>query len=149
VAVRVGGREHVVKLAGRRFQRGLTFEAPRHSLVQAITWRVFDDLLIGNFMRTIFHGRWDPPSLYPDFTPYVAKYADNADARTPADLRRYFDAYRERAPRDFLHPQWSRRLHGVFEQGAIDTLRAFVPPSSPVYRLAKRVYRGFKKPPVV
>lgn len=52
-------------------------------------------------------------------------------------------------PATSLHHQWSRRLHGVFEQGAIDTLCAFVPPSSPVYRLAKRVYRGFKKPPVV
>jgi hypothetical protein len=149
VAVRVGGREHVVPLAPRAFQRGLTFEAPRHSLVQAVTWRVFDDLLIGNFMRTIFTGRWTAPSLYPDFTPYVAKYADNADARTPAELQRYFAAYRERAPREFLQHQWSRRLHGVFEQGAISTLRSFVPPSSPAYRLAKRVYRGVKKPPVV
>jgi hypothetical protein len=149
VAVRVGGREHVVPLAPRAFQRGLTFEAPRHSLVQAVTWRVFDDLLIGNFMRTIFTGRWTAPSLYPDFTPYVAKYADNADARTPAELQRYFAAYRERAPREFLQHQWSRRLHGVFEQGAINTLRSFVPPSSPAYRLAKRVYRGVKKPPVV
>jgi hypothetical protein len=149
VAVRVGGREHVVPLAPRAFDRGLTFEAPRHSLVTAVTYRVFDDLLIGNFMRTIFNGRWASPSLYPDFTPYVAKYADNADARTPEQLRRYFAAYRERAPRDFLHHQVSRRLHAVFEQGAINTLRTFVPPSSPAYRLAKRVYRGVKKPPVV
>jgi hypothetical protein len=149
VAVRVGGREHVVTLGRRAFNRGLTFEAPRHSLVSAVTDRVFDDLLIGNFMRTIFHGAWPQASLYPDFTPYVAKYADNADARTPAELRRYFDAYRERAPRDFLQHRLSRRLHGVFEQGAIDVVRALVPAASPAYRLARRVYRSVKRPPVV
>jgi hypothetical protein len=149
VAVRVGGREHVVELTRRGFGCGVTFEAPRHSLTTAVTYRVFDDLLIGNFMRTIFNGRWPQASLYPDFTPYVAKYADNADARTPEEIRRYFDAYRERAPRDFLQHQLSRRLHGIFEEGAINAVRSFVPPTSPAYRLAKRVYRSFKKPPVV
>src|SRR5262249_35081616 len=43
---RVGGEDHVIELAKRRFDRGITFETPRGSLVTALTYRVFDDLLI-------------------------------------------------------------------------------------------------------
>jgi hypothetical protein len=28
------------------------FEVPRKSLMDAVQWRIFDDLLIGNFMKT-------------------------------------------------------------------------------------------------
>jgi hypothetical protein len=146
VNVRVGGRDHVIGLEPGGFGRGLTFEVPRQSLITAVSYGVFDDLLIGNFMRTIFHGHWPEPSLYPDFSPYVAKYGDNASAKTPEELRRYFRAYRERAPREYLRHQVSRRLHGVFEEGVINAFRSFVPFDSPAYRLAKRAYRAVKKP---
>jgi len=93
---KVGGREHVVELGGGRFNKGVTFEAPRTSLMKAVRWRVFDYLLIGNFMKTTLHGIWEreaPQALYPDFTPFVAKYADNGGARSSAELREYFEAY--------------------------------------------------------
>ncbi len=64
--------------------------------MKAVRWRVFDDLLIGNFMKTTLHGIWEreaPQALYPDFTPFVAKYADNGGARSSAELREYFEAY--------------------------------------------------------
>ena len=126
--------------------RGLSFEVPRQSLMTAVTYGVFDDLLIGNFMRTVFHGHWKDQSLYPNFSPYVAKYGDNAGAKSIGELRRYFDAYRERAPWEYLRHQLSLRLHGVFEQGAINTLRLFLPINSPSYRLVRRAYRVVKKP---
>ena len=34
------------------------------------------------------------PSLYPDFTPYVTKYGDNADAYSKKELKEYFDYYK-------------------------------------------------------
>jgi hypothetical protein len=40
----------------------------------AVEYQVFDDLLIGNFMRTKLHGG---AKLYPHFTPRTAKYSDN------------------------------------------------------------------------
>ncbi len=68
----------------------------------AIKYDVFDDLLIGNFMKTTLHGEFGKDKLYPDFTPYVSKYADNGKARTKEELERYFEAYRKQAPYDFL-----------------------------------------------
>jgi hypothetical protein len=82
VNLRVGGRDHAIPIAARKFGRGVTFEAPRGSLVTALRYEIFDDLLIGNFMKTTLHGRWPQSRLYPDFTPYVAKYGDNGRART-------------------------------------------------------------------
>jgi hypothetical protein len=95
INVRVGGRDNVVELRGRKFGRGITFEAPRQSLMLAVDNEIFDDLLIGNFMKTTLHGRWTVDHLYPDFTPFVAKYGDNGGARSQEELASYFDTYRE------------------------------------------------------
>jgi hypothetical protein len=97
VNLRVGGRDHVITLAKRKFNRGVTFEAPRHSLMSALQYEIFDDLLIGNFMKTTLHGEWPASRLYPHFTPYVAKYADNGHARTAEELNAYFAEYRRLA----------------------------------------------------
>jgi hypothetical protein len=88
---RVGGQDHFVALGGPR-GRGVTFEVPRHSLMTAVRFEIFDDLLIGNFMKTTLHG--GVRSLYPDFTPYVAKYGDNGRAFSTNELGDYFAAYR-------------------------------------------------------
>ncbi len=64
--------------------RAITFAVPRTSLMRAVEWEIFDDLLIGNFMETTLHGRWPTSGLYPGFTPYVTKYADNGRAHTDA-----------------------------------------------------------------
>ncbi len=90
VNLRVGGRDNFITLGKRKFNRGVTFEAPRHSLVTALHYEIFDDLLIGNFMKTTLHGTWGPGRLYPDFTPFVAKYADNRARQVGAGARRLF-----------------------------------------------------------
>ena len=54
---------------------------------RAVEWEIFDDLLIGNFMTATLHGPWPSSRLYPGFTPWVTKYADNGRARTDAELR--------------------------------------------------------------
>jgi hypothetical protein len=53
----VGGKGNIIELSHKYFNRGITFEAPRHSLMIAIQYEIFDDMLIGNFMRTILHGK--------------------------------------------------------------------------------------------
>ena len=94
--LRVGRRDHTIAISRRNFRRGVTFEAPRQSLVTALKYEIFDDLLIGNFMKTTLHGKWPESRLYPEFSPYVAKYADNGQARTQEELRAYFAEYRRR-----------------------------------------------------
>ena len=98
VNFRVGGKDNRIAL-NPEHERGITFEAPRGSLMTCIEWKIFDDLLIGNYVKTTLHGPWTKvgtPALYPDFTPFVGKYADNGGARTPDELRAYFAAYKAR-----------------------------------------------------
>ena len=57
--------------------------------MQAVQFEIFDDLLIGNFMKTRLEGEWSQPGLHPDFTPYVAKYADNGRAKAPEELKAF------------------------------------------------------------
>jgi hypothetical protein len=138
VTFRVGGDEHTVDLGGRDTGRAITFAVPRSSLMRAVEWEIFDDLLIGNFMQTTLHGRWPSSGLYPDFTPYVTKYADNGRARTDEELRAYFAEYRRRAG----IATW---LRGTVEQRAKDGVRARMSADSSFYRTAKRVYTHVKR----
>ncbi len=129
---RVGKKENVVPLARGRFQRGISFAAPRNSLMQAVRYRVFDDMLIGNFMKVTLHGKWPRSGLYPDFTPYVARYADNAGCYTEEEVARYLEEYRRRAPLDHL-------LHRV-EWKSIDLFRSHVSGGSPLFQAGKKLY---------
>jgi hypothetical protein len=140
VRFRVGGEDHVIELAPRSFDRGLTFEVPRQSLLTAVTYRVFDDLLIGNFMKVTLHGRFaEGRPLYPDFTPYVAKYGDNGLAYTQDELRAYFAAYRARAGLDYVRH--------CFEVEAMHRFRQWVGPGTPLWSAARRAYWWMKAAP--
>lgn len=101
IVFRVGGKDVAIDLPPRKraSKRQIVFEVPRASLMAAIRHEVFDDLLIGNFMKTTLIGKWPGSRLHPFFTPVVAKYADNAHAYSAADLDSYFHAYRARASR--------------------------------------------------
>ncbi|GIX49587.1 MAG: hypothetical protein KatS3mg131_3798 [Candidatus Tectimicrobiota bacterium] len=137
IRVRIGGKEVVVELADGRYQRGITFEAPRQSFMTAIEYEIFDDLLIGNFMKTTLHGKLQVPQFRQDFTPYVAKYADNGLAKTHEELQAYFREYRRRNPVHFLHATLQRR--------AADVVRTCFPPESLAYRLCKTAYKAVHK----
>jgi hypothetical protein len=132
INVRVGGKDHIVELAGKRFNRGLTFEAPRASLMTCVDYEIFDDLLIGNFMKTTLHGKFPAAPLYPDFNLYVTKYADNGRAKTKDELVLYFREYMKRAPLDYFRFQLRTR--------AVDRLRSWVEADSPAYNFLARSY---------
>lgn len=128
VRLRVGGVDHVIRL-DPKLRTGITFEAPRNSLMAAIRWEIFDDLLIGNFMKTTLHG---DVSLHPDFTPVVAKWADNGRAQTREAVAEYMRAYRRRAPMRFL-------MHAL-ERESERRFRRLVSPDSLMFNAAKRAY---------
>ena len=52
INLKVGGKNNIIEFSKKGFNRGLTFEAPRASLMASINYQVFDDILIGNFMKT-------------------------------------------------------------------------------------------------
>jgi hypothetical protein len=99
VNFRVGGKDNTIDI-NRAHQRGVTFETPAQSLMQAIEWSAFDDLLIGNFTKTTLHGDWfgkqGAEALYPHFTPFVTKFGDNGGAYSEDELRAYFADYLRR-----------------------------------------------------
>jgi len=130
---RVGGKDNHIEFQTRGFTKGITFEVPRNSLMQAIEFEIFDDLLIGNFMKTRLEGKWLSPSLYPDFAPYVAKYADNGRAKTPEELKQYFREYRRRAPLDYLRHRIPYRVCSDF--------LSHVQADTRVYQFARKTWR--------
>lgn len=137
---RVGGQDHVIEFHRRRFRRGITFEAPRNSLMTAVQYRVFDDLLIGNFMKTTLHGDFGEGRLYPDFSPYVAKYADNGKARTRNELKTYFSEYRRRDPVGFLRGQVEAHCVRPLQTQSAELLRTLLPSDSTAFRTAKETF---------
>lgn len=134
----VGGEETIIDLPGRgKAGRGVGFETPRNSLMTAIEYEIFDDLLIANFTKTTLYGDWEADSLHPHFTPHVAKFADNGRARSRAEIKAYFAAYRARAPMAHL-------LH-VLERGSERRVRRFLNVNTPAFQLAKKTYLFLKR----
>jgi len=129
VEVTAGGSTATVDLNPKLRHRGFSFEAPRNSLMAAIEHEIFDDLLIGNFMRTTLHG---VDSLYPHFSPFVAKYADNGGAKSKAELGSYFGHYFLRDP--------VARIVKHLATSSEQVLRKALPENSAMFREAKRLY---------
>jgi hypothetical protein len=131
---RVGGVETTIDLNPKLRDTGISFEVPRHSLTTAVEHRVFDDLMIGNFMKTTLHGR---ARLYPGFTPYVAKYADNGLAESKRQLDRYFHHYRSQDPLGYV-------LRHI-EVGTEDLVRKLLPENSRIFKAAKNLFWKLKE----
>jgi hypothetical protein len=131
---RVGGRDNFIALDGKK-GRGITFEVPRNSLMAAIDYEIFDDLLIGNFMKTTLH---EMGSLYDgDFSFVVAKFGDNGRAKTHREVDAYLREYRRRAGADWYYDLLYQGLLDRVRSGAI----AYLPRDSAAWRIGLQVYR--------
>jgi hypothetical protein len=144
INLRVGGKDNVIELSKKKFDKGITFEAPRHSLMLAISYEIFDDMLIGNFMKTTLHGKLKSqcPTLYPYFAPYVPKYADNGRAKSKEELQLYFKEYRKRIEHRSLFDLW---LIQYFDRKSRFLFRSSIPQDSVAYQTAKRAYYAVRK----
>ncbi len=118
VNFRVGDKDHVVDI-DRAHRRGITFHTPRQSLLSAVEWRAFDDILIGNFCRTTLHGDWwgkqGAAALYPHFTPFVTKFGDNGGAYTRAELRAYLAEYLRRGYTEFTPDREEQEMKAALQ----------------------------------
>jgi hypothetical protein len=132
IEVSSGGSRVTVDLNSDKRSVGIGFEAPRHSLMTCIAHEFFDDMLIGNYMRTTLY---NVESLYPNFTPYVAKYADNGGAKSKQELATYFHHHFMRDP--IVHT-----LKRIAQRSEM-MLRGAVPENSALFSLAKRTYYSY------
>jgi hypothetical protein len=132
VEISAGGSSVTVDLNRDKRNVGIGFECPRQSLMTSIEHELFDDLLIGNFMRTTLY---NVEGLYPNFTPYVAKYADNGGAKSKRELEAYFGHYYMRDPIAHTLKRFSTASETV--------VRRTLPEDSKMFRAAKRLYYEF------
>ena len=87
----VGNKDNIITI-NKNKKTGITFKVPRNSLMQAIDFEIFDDLLIGNFMKTTVHNL---NSLYePNFNFIVTKWGDNGRVQSREDYIKYMSYYK-------------------------------------------------------
>ena len=144
INLRVGKKDNVIELNKKKFNSGITFEAPRYSLMQAIQYEIFDDMLIGNFMKTTLHGKLKSttPTVFPYFEPHVPKYADNGRAKSKEELKLYFKEYRRRMDNGAA---LNDVLLNKFEKFSKNVLRYYFTADSRIYHTAKRVYHFVRR----
>ncbi len=142
IVVRVGGVEHEFPV-GSGNNRGVTFEVPRHSFMEAVKWEVFDDLMIGNFTKTTVTGDWTTDEFGTKFTPLVGKYADNGYARTHAEIRKYMAEYRRRAPLDTARSLLAHK-NTSFLNSVARTMYSKIAPGSLLHRIGRSSYRKLR-----
>ena len=78
--------------------RGVNFIVPRNSLMETVKYGYFDDLLIGNFMKTQLINM----KLYPKFSPYLAKFGGSAKVYTRLQLMQFFFHYFKLSPVSYV-----------------------------------------------
>ena len=104
--------------------------------MSTIKYRIFDDLLIGNFMKTTLFG---VSSLYEgkgNFNYHAAKFGDNGLAETEEEVRQYLTEYQRRAGTEYLL--------GVLEDKSRDFVVRFAGKNSRVYDALKSAYFQFR-----
>ena len=109
----VGKKELNLKFEGPK-NKGMSFELPRNSLINACKYNVFDDLLIGNFMKTkLFNlnSLYDPSF---DFNSIVCKFGDNGLAYTKEELAKYKKEYAKRAGIEYFYDLFAEKSKDYF-----------------------------------
>ena len=110
----VGKKDFNIKMNGP-IDRGITFELPRNSLVESCKYSIFDDLLIGNFMKTKLHNL---KSLYDpiiNFNNIVCKYGDNGLAYTKEELINYEKEYAKRMGIEYFYDLFANQSKNYFK----------------------------------
>lgn len=135
IAFTVGGetRRYAVRPGldvARDDLRGVNFILPRHSLMETVEYGYFDDLLIGNFMKTQLFNM----ELYPHFSPLVAKLGGNAKVFTAAHLRTFRWHYLRTSPAAFLRFRWQQ-----MRQFTLMPMARQIAHRLGVFNLAKRI----------
>ena len=137
IEVSVGGESRRIAVHPRRVRRmhvdGVTFVVPRRSLIDAVAHGYFDDLLIGNFMKTRLHGR---AMLYPFVTPIIAKLGGNAKVYDRRQYAKFCWRYLKRNPAVFVRWRVERAVRFWLEP----RVRRWVERLG-VFAMAKRAYR--------
>jgi len=97
----VGGKELNMKFNGPK-NKGISFELPKNSLLIACKNNVFDDLLIGNFMKTKLYNLqslYDPSA---NFTYEICKFGDNGNVYSKDEQEEYRKYYARKMGKEYF-----------------------------------------------
>ena len=111
---RIGKKDFNLKFQGPK-NTGISFELPRKSLITACEYSIFDDLLIGNFMKTkLFNLKslYDP---YFDFNAIVCKIGDNGLAYSKQEIGNYKKAYAKRMGIEYFYDLFANQSKNYFK----------------------------------
>ena len=105
--------------------------------MEAIEYEIFDDLLIGNFMKTTLHNM---ESLYDtEFNQKLTKYSDNGRVFTEEQLKKYYKFYTKKSGREFIYDKFLDKSKSIVKRFFITNDR-----SSKFYKFAKSMYYKIK-----
>jgi hypothetical protein len=110
----IGKKDFNIKMNGPA-EKGISFELPRNSLIEACKYNIFDDLLIGNFMKTKLHNLknlYDPEI---NFNEIVCKYGDNGLAYSKNDLLAYEKEYAKRMGIEYFYDLFANQSKNYFQ----------------------------------
>tara|TARA_B100001063_G_scaffold1828_1_gene1313 strand:+ start:1642 stop:3006 length:1365 start_codon:yes stop_codon:yes gene_type:complete len=110
----VGKKDFNIKMKGPA-EKGISFELPRNSLVEACKYSIFDDLLIGNFMKTQLHNLETLYDPIVNFNNLVPKYGDNGLAYTKAELINYEKEYAKRMGIEYFYDLFANQSKNYFK----------------------------------
>jgi hypothetical protein len=96
---------------------------------------VFDDLLIGNFMKTTLHGDFHFREIK---APLL--FGDNGQAFTHAEVEEYLAHYRKMFAFDWFRRGVRARKRSYVKQ-AVEVAKRYVRPESPAYQLGRRIHQ--------
>ena len=101
LSFKVGGKEFNLKFDGPS-NKGISFELPRNSLLTSCKHRVFDDLLIANFMKTKLYNLsslYDPGA---NFTHEICKFGDGGMVYSKEELDNYNKYYAKKMGKEYF-----------------------------------------------
>ena len=110
----VGGKEFNLKFEGPK-EKGISFELPRNSLLLACKNRIFDDLLIGNFMKTKLYNLNSLYDSKANFTHEICKFGDNGMAYTSEEIEVYKKYYAKKMGKEYILDLFSNTAKDHFK----------------------------------
>ena len=131
IKLKVGGNEHTVNFRNK-LKKGITFEVPRNSLMETVNHKIFDDLFIGNFMKTTLHNM---DNLYENHFNYIiSKWSDNGGINSEEEFEIYKNHYRQKAGQSFLYYNFLDQSKNLFLRFITKNI------NSKLYKLSRKVY---------
>ena len=100
--------------------------------METVNYKIFDDLFIGNFMKTTLHNM---NSLYDNHFNYIiTKWSDNGGINTDEEFELYKSHYKAKAGQSFLYYNFLDQSKNLFLRFVSKNI------NSKIYKLSRKFY---------